>query len=75
MEAAVIKDGRINRAALVKLATEAMASGVACALERMLSGEVDPGAPLSEVFGDFPDEWIDIRSDLVDALLAVGDPR
>lgn len=60
---------RPDETALEYLVREAMASGAACFNGRAQAGEVDLNAPLDEAFGDFPKQWIQIRSDLVDDVL------
>lgn len=47
-----------------------MGSGVACFTDRVRHGDVDSSAPITEAFGTFPAEFLDIRSDLVDAVRA-----
>lgn len=62
-------DRPINEAALVELVRQAMGSGVACFADRMAEGLVRRDAPLTEAFGDYPAEWVQLRRSLVDALL------
>lgn len=58
----------LNQAALERLVRNAMGAGVACASERFRLGEVDRDGSLLDVFGDFPAEFLSIRSDLVEVL-------
>jgi hypothetical protein len=59
---------RLNRDALIELVRNAMASGAMVFIEKATRGEVDPSAALGDAFGDFPQEFIGMRSDLIDAL-------
>lgn len=54
--------------ALEDLVREAMGSGVACFTDKVRAGQVDSSAPLTHAFGDFPAEFLRIRTDLVDAV-------
>lgn len=65
----------INETALIELVRAAMGSGVACFTDRAREGKVNMAAPLTDAFGDFPAEFLRIRTDLVDALLAPADPE
>lgn len=56
--------------ALEELVRQAMGSGVVCFTDRVRHGDVDSSAPITEAFGTFPAEFLDIRSDLVDAVRA-----
>lgn len=58
----------INHEALVDLVRQAMASGVACFSDKLGAGEIDPRAPLTDAFGDFPAEFLKYRPDLIEAL-------
>lgn len=57
------------REALERLVRAAMGAGIACFMDRLRSGEVDPHAPLPEAFGDFPAEFLRLRRYLVDDAL------
>lgn len=59
----------LDQDALENLVRQAMGAGVACFAEKARAGEVDLMAPLSDAFGDFPAEFLRIRSSIVDALL------
>ena len=48
---------------------QAMASGAVAFVEKVRAGEVDPSAPMTEAFGDFPRKFLSIRADLFDGLL------
>ena len=54
--------------ALEELVRQAMASGAVCFCERVGKGEVDLSAPRTHSLGDFPAEFIKIRTDLIDDL-------
>ena len=54
----------------VEMLRQAMASGAAAFVEKVRAGEVDPSAPMTEAFGDFPREFLSIRASLFDGLLA-----
>lgn len=56
--------------ALENLVRAAMASGFACISERMATGEADLAAPLTDVLGDFPSQFLAIRPTLVEDLRA-----
>ena len=62
---------RPDESALEYLVRQAMASGAAC----FTAGAVDPSAPLDEAFGDFPRQWIQIRSDMVEDMIAEQEAR
>lgn len=62
----------LSRAAVVNLVSSAMMSGLMYGLDQAENGRIDPGAPLGDVFTEYSEEFVDIRSELVDALLAGG---
>lgn len=64
----LLNDDELNREALVELVRQAMGAGVACFTDRVRDGLVDMQTPLTDAFGDFPAEFLRIRTDLVDAL-------
>ena len=53
----------------VEMLRQAMASGAVAFVEKVRAGEVDPSAPMTEAFGDFPRKFLSIRADLFDGLL------
>jgi len=55
--------------ALEELVRQAMGSGVVCFTDKLRDGQVDPSAPMSDAFGDFPAKFLEIRTDLVDAVV------
>lgn len=67
------REAGIDFAALAELVRAAMASGVAYALEEYRAGRVDLAAPLGDAFGDYPAEFLRIRSALVEALAVSGE--
>ena len=54
---------------LGRIVREIMACGFACASEHLR--DVDMDAPLSDILGNFPDEFLRYRPGLVDDLRAV----
>lgn len=58
----------LNEKALEELVRNAMASGAMVFAEKAGRGEVDPAAPLTDVFDDFPADFVRFRRDLVEAL-------
>lgn len=54
--------------ALEELIRQAMGSGFVCIAERAAKGEIDLNGPVTDALGDFPAEFIRIRTDLVDAV-------
>lgn len=60
----------MNGPALERLIRGAMASGAMCLVERANAGQIDLTASLSDVLGDYPTQWIAIRADLVEDMIA-----
>lgn len=60
---------RLNQAVLENLIRHAMAAGTAVWAERMSKGEVDMDAPLTDAFGDFPTQFLNIRPGLLEGLI------
>lgn len=66
----------INREALVDLVREAMASGVAHFAHRVSKGEITTSSQgaMTEAFGHWPEEFLRLRPDLIDALTPPAAP-
>lgn len=56
----------IDRVALEELVREAMASGVVWFVDN--ANNIDRTKSMTEVFGDWPSKFLEIRTDLVEAL-------
>lgn len=55
---------------LAELVLNAMGAGAMMAAEKVSRGQVDPAAPLSDIFDDYPRQFLAIRADLTEPIYA-----